>query len=550
MPDLIIQRVVFPVERPAAALYYTAAGPRGRPGEPALLDRRSVRIEPGTTLGTATYFNSFFEGHWREYTKLGALVLRLRVSGRGTVRLLRQTAEAGAAVLEAADFRGDSREVVLNAPGPRFHFRELGALSFELTARSGPVTLHQADWVATDVDPAPVQLVAGYCTCDREGYLLKGLALLGADADVLGCLRKIVVVDQGSRRVTAHPSFGRLPPGAAGKVVVIEQANFGGAGGFTRSILEALNTRGATHMLLMDDDAELEPESVYRAARLLALAREDLAVGGNMLDLLRPNELFELNAEVYPRLLAMSRLVGGFRVDRPEELGRLLEVHTTRYNGWWFMAFPLRVVERVGLPLPFFLRCDDIEFGCRLQGAGVPVAPVPGVAVWHAPFYLKTRGWQNYYEFRNMLALCALRYPQPGRRLARVFLRRLVKRLLCHEYYEAWLLCEAVRDYFRGPSKATQRPSTAGCSGPRSVWRKRPCRGPGTSRPSPRRRPRHGWAVGLAPPGASWGSSYAAPPPARPRRSTPSGRATPPGGRWRAPTWWPWRTRTRPTTSS
>src|SRR5205085_8693821 len=127
---------------------------------------------------------------------------------------------------------------------------------------------------------------------------------LGADADVLGCLRKIVVVDQGSRRVTAHPSFGRLPPGAAGKVAVIEQANFGGAGGFTRSILEALNTPGATHMLLMDDDAELEPESVYRAARLLALARGDLAVGGNMLDLLRPNELFELNAEVYPHLLA------------------------------------------------------------------------------------------------------------------------------------------------------------------------------------------------------------------------------------------------------
>src|SRR5205823_954111 len=133
-----------------------------------------------------------------------------------------------------------------------------------------------------------------------------------------------------------------------------------------------------------------------------------------------------LNAEVYPHLLAPCRLVGGFRVDRPTGLRRLLEVHTTRYNGWWFMAFPLRVVERVGLPLPFFLRCDDIEYGCRLQGAGVPVAPVPGVAVWHAPFYLKTRGWQNYYEFRNMLALCALHYPQPARRLAWVFLRRLV----------------------------------------------------------------------------------------------------------------------------
>jgi len=59
------------------------------------------------------------------------------------------------------------------------------------------------------------------------------------------------------------------------------------------------------------------------------------------------------------------------------------------FNGWWMFGFPKRWVERVGMPLPCFIRGDDIEFGMRLHEAGLPTVPLPGVAVWHEPFYLK-----------------------------------------------------------------------------------------------------------------------------------------------------------------
>ena len=28
----------------------------------------------------------------------------------------------------------------------------------------------------------------------------------------------------------------------------------------------------------------------------------------------------------------------------------------THYNAWWFFAFPLRLVDKVGLPMPLFIR--------------------------------------------------------------------------------------------------------------------------------------------------------------------------------------------------
>ncbi len=453
MADFVVQRVIFPPEPGVAKLYYHASNPwPGRLPDPGPRGRRSVLLEGGAGVSFESYFNCFFETHWRRQTSLDRLRLRLVLSGAGTVRLWRRSAEAGRTPLGGADVRGDEQELFLDVPPPRFPSCEQGAVHFDLRARGGPLVLHEGEWQAAGARPRDVGLVACYCTFDRADALLANLRALLEDPEVAARLLRIVVIDQGHAKVKDHPGWAALPRLAGEKVRLVEQDNYGGAGGFTRGILEARRVPGAGHVLLMDDDAVTEPESVLRAASFLALARQDLAVGGQMLDALRPRELYELTAEVHPDRLAPARAVGGFRLDRPGALAALRRAHTTRYNGWWFMAFPLTLIDRVGLPLPFFIRCDDIEFGCRLNRAGVPIAPLPGVGVWHEPFYLKERGWQNYYEFRNMLALCALHFPRPARQLVAAFLRRLFKRLLTHDYAEAWLLCEAVRDYCRGPT--------------------------------------------------------------------------------------------------
>jgi len=379
----------------------------------------------------------------------------LRLTGKGTLLLLRRSLAAGLSILESLDFDADDSEIVLEVPEPKLHFRELGALHFDIIGRSRQVQLHRAEWIAVDEDdqvvPNPVSMVAGYCTFNREEFLLDNVRALLDDEEVGGLLGQIIVVDQGTSRVKDHPAFDDLADRAGSRLQVIEQGNFGGTGGFTRSILEARSIPGATHMLLMDDDAVTEPESIFRVAAFQALAREDIGVGGQMLDMLRPMEVYEAGALLDPGSLGITTPIHRLRAETAASLEPFLEVGYTHYNAWWFFAFPLRVLDRVGLPLPLFIRGDDVEFGYRLHQAGITTTTVPGLGVWHEPFYLKRGGWQAYYDLRNMLILTSVHLDMNPRQIIKVFLKRVFTQLFCLNYYEVAILCEAVDDYLRGP---------------------------------------------------------------------------------------------------
>lgn len=448
MAGRVVQRVVMP-RMPGVERLYARFDARAGV---ALRGRRAAILPRGTLLRTDTYFNGFYEGYWRQYTRLGRLVLRTRVRGAGTLRLFRRTTAGGDTLLDEVEFAGNTGELRLEVPPGE------GMLFFELVARSHRAILRAADWVAVGVTPRSVRLVAGYCTFDREAEILRNVAILLEERALAGALAGVVVVDQGGRPVCGHPDYPAVAAAAGRRLRVVRQDNFGGAGGFTRSILEALDTPSATHVLLMDDDAIIEPESVRRAAAFLSLARGDLAVGGQMLDQRRPRELVEPGSRYRPEQVAVDPPVRR-RVDRRGALTPLLEAGQRDFNGWWFFAFPLGLVRRVGLPLPLFLRGDDAEFGCRLLRAGVPTVPLPGVAVWHEPFETKGRSWHPYYETRNLLAVGALHYAAPGAGvLARRFLARLLEELLAYDYYEAWLLCEAMAAYLHGPEVLREDP--------------------------------------------------------------------------------------------
>jgi len=461
MTDHVIQRCVFPAERRLQPLYYRLDRPQdSRVLDPEPPDRLSIWIGRGCKLITDTYFNTFFEAYWRRYTRLGRLGLRLRLTGKGTLLLLRRTLATGLSVLESVDFDADDDEILLEVPEPSLHFRELGALHFDIIARSTHVRLERAEWLAVDVEAEPMRMVAGYCTFNREKFLLDNVRSLMDDPDVAAVLERVVVVDQGTSNVRDHPAFDDVAGSAGEKLQVVEQGNFGGAGGFTRSIIEARSIDGATHILLMDDDAVTEPESVFRAAAFQSLARQDMGVGGQMLDLLRPMEVYESGAMLDPGTLGVKTPIHRLHAEASASLTPFLEVNYTHYNAWWFFAFPLRLVDRVGLPMPLFIRGDDVEFGFRLYRAGITTATVPGLGIWHEPFYLKRGGWQAYYDLRNMLVLTSVHAPLSRAHVVKTFLRRMTMQLLSLNYYEAAILCEAADDYARGPEIAEADPQT------------------------------------------------------------------------------------------
>ncbi len=412
-------------------------------------------IPPGTTLSFDTYFNSVFEQPWRLYANAGAFVLDLTLTGAATLRIWRRTLSAGVTLLHEEDISGATRVTLAD---DRPHFRQSGLLWFELTAQAGLVTLSGANWLVTPLrPPEPVSLGVVICTFNRERELAAVLASIADDRGLDEAVGRVIVVSQGRPGLAGDPAISPLARRLGSRLRIVQQANLGGAGGFSRGLLEALDDPAITHACLLDDDIRLEPESLRRMAAFFSLARSDFALGGHMLDSIKPTTLYEAGAIVRPNG-AQVPLNHALDLGDAQGLDALLDVSPMHYNGWWMFALPKRLLHQAGLPLPCFIRGDDVEFGMRLQQLGIPTVSLPGIGIWHEPFYLKLGGWQLYYETRNGLICSALHGDFVPRQVALVTLKRLLIHLLTYRYYSAALIVRGIEDFCRGPAILDQDP--------------------------------------------------------------------------------------------
>lgn len=428
----------------------------------------ALRVAPGAAVSFDTYFNALFERHWRLYTRAGAFTLSLQVEGRAAVRVWRRSPETGRTLLHEQEVSGPVR-IALPADAP--HYRQAGLLWFDLTAQGGPATLQGASWSTPGAGQPSARLGVVICTFNREVELAAVLAAVAGKEDLGTAVARVVVVNQGRPGLATRPGVAAAAARLGPRLRVVEQANLGGAGGFGRGLLEVLDDPAVTHACLLDDDVRVEPESLRRMAAFFTLAQDGLALGGHMLDGVRPTSLYEAGGVVLPNW-APKPLHHGLDLLAPWALDGLLDPYAMHFNGWWMFGFPKRWIERVGMPLPCFIRGDDIEFGVRLHEAGLPTVPLPGVAIWHEPFYLKIGGWQLYYETRNALACAALHGDFAPNRVAVLLLKRLLIHLLTYRYYSAALIVRAMEDGLRGPAvlDGDPRPLHAGLAALRTLY--------------------------------------------------------------------------------
>ncbi len=412
-----------------------------------------LRLQPGALAAFDTYFNALFEHHWRLYTRVGQIALRLDLQGEALLRVWRRTPDVGCTLLHEATVSGTA-EVVLAQDAP--HFRQAGLLWFEIMAGPGGATLRGAAWHALDLAPDPVGLGVVICTFNREAELARVLRAIAGDAG-LGAVARVIVVNQGRPGLVRQPGIAPAAALLGSRLHVVEQGNFGGAGGFGRGLLETLDDAAVTHACLLDDDVRLEPESLARMATFFSLARRDLLLGGHMLDSVKPTLLYEAGAVVLPNW-ALRPVNPLLDVADAESLEALLDVAPMHYNGWWMCGLPKRLLLQAGMPLPCFIRGDDVEFGLRLHNQGIPTVPLPGVGIWHEPFYLKLGGWQLYYEVRNALICAALHEGFEPRRVVVLMVKRLLIHLLTYRYYNAALIVQAMQDFMQGPGVLDRDP--------------------------------------------------------------------------------------------
>ena len=179
------------------------------------------------------------------------------------------------------------------------------------------------------------------------------------------------------------------------------RGNTGGSGGYQYGI-ERMRSSGIefTHVVFMDDDVDFEPDCFYRLFDFLLNARgEDLErpIAGRMLRTDQPDVQYTA-AEIWNG--GQIRHVGFNKklweiASEPEA-----EFHAgADYGGWWFSCYPWSFVRENDI-MPFFLHCDDVEYGLR---CGRPPIILKGVQVWHEVFEHRLTPLTVYYDTRNAL---------------------------------------------------------------------------------------------------------------------------------------------------
>lgn len=408
------------------------------------------RLPPRGWLETDSYFNAFYLNVWRAHVPLERIGVQCRVRGVVALRVLAHLPGGGVRVIDDWMVVGAGEESLrwIWARVPEVGATEILRLSLSLSTVDG-AEIEDLAFVTDPVAGAVPRLVVGICTMNREALLEGTLSALAALADGVPWLQRVVVVNHGRpfqradlRRLLAQPLFR-----------TVAQANLGGSGGFARAMLEAQEgEREPTHLLLMDDDIRLDPRMILRALAFAQVAGE-VAVGGQALELERPQRLQEAWGRLGRNWLPMVE-GAGVDLSDPGAMRLWAKVPQADYNGWWFCLLPMSALRRCGLPIPCFIRGDDIEYGLRLRAAGVPVVPLPGVGVWHASIRYKHAGIVHYYDLRNSL-ITAAAHPDLGD-LPGVLhvLGYVLHHLLVHRYRSAGACLMALRDFLNGPDVA------------------------------------------------------------------------------------------------
>ena len=454
MQTLRIQRVVLPDYDSNPDLYFrSGAGAQHAPGV-RVRTRRSALLAAASIFSTDTYFNALFPAHWCSLADVRAFVLKVHISGSGILRVVRAALGKAEYVVAELAFKGLDIELTSEVDVDNNDCDRPCLLYFEIRVDDEDVLLHRAEWLAVCPAVNDVSLIGGYCTFKREDYLLRNVDRIVRDQEAYEAVSRYIVVDNG-RSVRLAEHFLQTPD----KFSYLPQDNVGGAGGFARVILEALADPAITHILLLDDDALIEPESVLRLIAAFAICSQPVAVGGHMLDARRRTVLSEAGATYTPEKLKIVPLWKGLDLIDRDSLLLLSKPYHVDYNAWWFFGFPVTAAVAEGLPLPFFVRTDDIEFGYRLQKMGLATRTLPGIAVWHEPFYAKVGGCQSYFATRNLFVSAAIHQERWAKRAARTNLRRIVTCLLSLDYYEAWLHIRAAEDFLAGPAILEQEPA-------------------------------------------------------------------------------------------
>ena len=389
-------------------------------------------LKRGDVLCFDTYFGSFSCEKWRKYTDIENLRLRVKARGLFKISLLDQTGKLSESSLDFAD----GLEHWIDIPGGA-----RGILYFQAEALSDRAAFLGASYEGEPAAARDVRIALNICTYRREAYVSEIIRALNEGLkSCAGCVDAFVIDNGRTLDPGGFPRFVHLFP----------NENTGGSGGFARGMEEIIRAGLYTHMVMMDDDVRIHPESIERLYAFLQCLRPEYAenpVAGAMIRLDGTQTVQheaggvwrEIRTDSIKANLALRKFANVVENEAEEPFD---------YAAWWFCCVPVAVAKRLGPPQPFFIRYDDVEYGLRI---GLQPLTLNGICVWHQPFESKCDPALEYYSIRNGLAVNALHRTGFTAAKARRWVWRLYwGNIFRYRYMHFELILRGVEDYLNG----------------------------------------------------------------------------------------------------
>lgn len=408
-----------------------------------------------------TYFNAISYEKWCKYTFVESIRLHLELKGECVVRILGYTVNAQSIVCKELTRKRvlqTDRDVYIDIPSS-----DSLVVGFVVESLDD-VEIYRGEYIGIISDECSdrdIHFSLVMTTYKREEYVDNNVKMLSE------MLRSRQYEDLSEHIIIRIIDNGRTIPidrYQDNHIIVYPNRNCGGSGGFARGMLETIHADiPSDYILLMDDDILIQPESIARLYRLEKYIRPQYAgymVGGAMLYMdkmcIQQDDTGVVRSGGYLTPLKFKRDDKGFIerlnmsiVDDIVRSEQILNKRKNQYICWWFSLIPTSVVSAQGLPLPLFIKNDDIEYTIRNHA---DILTMNGICVWHEDFDKKYNPvYADYQYYRNCFISQACFNAFEGVDFYNLWRGTFRNEILRFQYGSARLVLRAMEDYLKGP---------------------------------------------------------------------------------------------------
>ena len=408
-----------------------------------------------------TWMNMFAGKKYNKYCDFNNLYLNLEIEGHYKLLITGSTYNVAYDVTDEiiSDTYCDGN-VTIKIP----NFENYDGIYFTIIEDlKNPIKFKGGYW-ATDTNPTYDNKIAIICcTYKREKYITKNIELFKMFIENNQQIRdkiSLYIVDNGKTLPLELNSDN---------IHIYPNINAGGAGGFTRGVLEVLKSeQNYTRVLFMDDDVVFCPESFYRTLNLsnyLKPEYKNSVINGAMLDLYERNMFYESMAiqtkswvTPYHKCMDLDEYVNVLKSNITSD-DLFNNPNQKVSSAWWFCSFELDTFKQEGLPISLFFRCDDIEYSWR--NFGKTHIQMNGICVWHAPFRWRTsKVVDYYYSKRNYFMVNMIHTPNYKKQMFKTIKKDFAKLLRKYDYISCEIYLKMMEDLLKGSQTFKQNPET------------------------------------------------------------------------------------------